>query len=231
MDAEFQTKLIHILLFMPGFLLSLAVHESAHGYVAFLFGDNTAKKLGRITLNPFPHMTLVGTVILPIIGLFNGFLFGWGKPVPVDYKKLKNAKRDAMFIAAAGPASNLVLAVLFASVIHLYIPNVIHLVPDYLTVDQARLLMTLLFQFLFLNLALCIFNLIPIGPLDGNKIVYGLLPRPLANKFERISGALGFFILIALVFSGGLYYVIMPPIRFLAGILLGDLSIPQQITP
>lgn len=231
MDTDFQSKLLQILLFMPGFLLSLSVHESAHGYVAYKFGDDTAKKLGRITLNPFPHMTLIGTVILPIIGLFNGFLFGWGKPVPVDYRKLKNSKRDAMFVAAAGPASNFILAFFFAGLIHFYVPNMIHLVPEYLSIDQAKLLMGLLVQFLILNLALCFFNLIPIEPLDGGKIIYGLLPLKLANKFEKFTARFGFLLIIVLIFSGGLYYVLWPPIQIMTALLIGSLQIPTQFAP
>src|SRR3989344_1161029 len=119
---DYKQKILEVLLFMPGFLFSLSCHEAAHAYVASKFGDPTAKNLGRVSLSPVPHIDVLGTLILPIFGLlFGGFLFGWGKPVPVDYRNLKNVRRDGMWIAIAGPATNFILAILFALVIHAYV--------------------------------------------------------------------------------------------------------------
>ncbi|MCP5465031.1 MAG: site-2 protease family protein [Deltaproteobacteria bacterium] len=160
---DWHTKILEVLVFMPGFLFSLSVHEAAHGFVAWRFGDSTAKDLGRVTVNPVPHIDVLGTLILPILGLFTGFLFGWGKPVPVDYRNLKNVKRDGLYIAAAGPVSNMILAFGFAGLVHLALINETVLL-SVVSSFVYGLIVTGLVQFVFLNLALCFFNLIPVQP-------------------------------------------------------------------
>jgi Zn-dependent protease len=214
-------KILEVLLFMPGFLFSLSFHEAAHGYVAHLRGDDTAMRAGRVTLNPIPHTDIIGTLVLPIFGLlFGGFLFGWGKPVPVDYRNLKNLKKDAMWVALAGPTSNFILAFAFAGVIHLYI----HFLPDLLHyVRQYPLLMILeaLKNILILNLALCFFNLIPIEPLDGGKILFGILPTRIGYKVEQFTARYGMIILLILIFTGALRFILWPPIALFANLLLG----------
>jgi Zn-dependent protease len=214
-------RILEILLFMPGFLFSLSFHEASHAFVAFKLGDSTAKSRGRISLSPIPHADILGTIILPILGLyFGGFVFGWGKPVPVDYRNLKNVRRDAMLISAAGPASNLFLAIIFSLVIrlyHMFLPSLSgSFIPDY----NLVVIQNVFVQYMFLNLALCFFNLIPIDPLDGGKILSGLLPRDMAMRVEMFTMRYGGIILILLFFTGLLGVILSPIIRFVAGILL-----------
>ncbi len=220
MDAAIQDKIIYVLLFMPGFLFSLSVHEASHALMASLLGDNTARSLGRVTLNPIAHSDLLGTIILPILGLFSGFFFGWGKPVPVDYRNLKNIKRDGMFIAAAGPASNIILAIVFAVVIRVYEWLAPSLINDLFQMYHAQLIGQALVQYLFLNLALCFFNLIPVQPLDGSKILYGILPRGLAETVDQFSTRYGLLILILLIATGTLRMILWPPIQAVGRLLL-----------
>lgn len=219
-DIQFQQKLLNIILFMPGFLLSLSCHEAAHGYVAYKLGDDTAKRLGRVSLSPIPHIDVIGTLILPILGMFSGFLFGWGKPVPVDYRNLKNVKRDGMLIAAAGPAANLVLAVIIAFVFRLIIAHEEGLAA-YLLPRHLELLAYTLSSYLILNLALCFFNLIPIQPLDGGKILYGILPLPLAQRIDSFTTRYGMVILLVLIFTGVFRYLLWPPIKTVYAFLMG----------
>jgi Zn-dependent protease len=174
-------------------VVSLTIHEFAHAYVSNYLGDPTAKYLGRVTINPLKHLDPLGTVLLLVLG------FGWGKPVPFDPRNLKNPKRDAALISFAGPLSNLILAVLFAFVYHLSISS------------QGFLALVGVFSFLMVqyNLLLAFFNLIPVHPLDGFKVVYGLLPKNLAVQwiqFERY----GFYILLFLLLTRSINTLISP---------------------
>lgn len=219
---DFKIKLIQLILFMPGFLFSLSCHEAAHAYVANRFGDPTAKNMGRVSLSPVPHTDILGTLILPIFGLlFGGFLFGWGKPVPVDYRNLKNVKRDGLWISAAGPASNMILAVVFAMAIHLYVFLIPRLLGGFVSQSALLLILEALKNILILNLALCFFNLIPIQPLDGGKILFGILPDQWAYSVDRFTTRWGMVILLVLIFTGLLRYVLWPPIVLVGNLLLG----------
>ncbi len=220
---DFGAKIFEVVLFMPGFLFSLAWHESAHGFVANLFGDPTAKNMGRVTLNPIPHMDMVGTLILPIIGVFTGFFFGWGVPVPVDYRNLKNIKRDGMIIALAGPVSNLILALLLSFVIKYLYTHQQTLIGATFQAHHLETVITTLVTYLFLNLGLCFFNLIPIQPLDGGKILYGILPKKIANQIDQFTVRYGFIILIVLFVTGLIRYILLPPILIAARWLLGGI--------
>ncbi|MBI2340660.1 MAG: site-2 protease family protein [Deltaproteobacteria bacterium] len=215
-----SAKVINFLLFFPGFLFSLAFHESAHGLVANRLGDPTAKRLGRVTLNPFPHMDPVGTLLLPIFGYFmGGFIIGWGIPVPVDYRNLKNWKRDGFYVAIAGPISNLILALILAGIIH----GVALAKPGWLNPDlnfNGFTILGALVQVFYLNLALAFFNLVPIHPLDGGKVLYGILPQPYANRFDAFAGRYGFMILLLLFFTGAFRILVWYPVQFVAGLLL-----------
>lgn len=220
MDIE---KITTFALFFPGFLFSLSFHEAAHGWVANRFGDTTAKDEGRITLNPVPHTDPIGTLVLPTAGYFlGGLIIGWGKPVPIDYRRLKDWKRDGLFIAAAGPLSNFILALLLAAVIH----GVANFNPEWFnpsTHYQASLIMDALQNIFLLNLALTFFNLVPIHPLDGGKILYGILPQPYADRFDEFAGQYGTWILLGLFVTGTLGILIGYPIRFFAKLLFGGL--------
>ena len=212
--------LISIFVFISLILGTLAmlvsVHESAHAWMANKLGDPTAKHQGRVSLNPMVHIDPLGTVILPLFLIIISrvtsgpfFLFGWAKPTPFNPWNLKNPRRDAALISLAGPASNFIIAIIIA-IIYRLIPFSNELVLSYI-------------QFaLFLTLILGIFNLIPIAPLDGFKVVTGLLPKRLALQWEQLE-KIGPFLLIALIFFGG---SILRPItgtlmNFFLNILIG----------
>jgi Zn-dependent protease len=173
-------------------LLAITLHEAAHGLAADRLGDNTARMLGRVSLNPLRHVDPLGTVILPAALMLAGtpFLFGWAKPVPVNFRKLRNPRRDMVLVAAAGPAMNLLLAVVGALML-LGVPHA----PDWIADWGGRNLGNLV----TFNVILAVFNLWPIPPLDGGRIAVGLLPYRLAQPLARLE-PFGFFIVLGLVF-------------------------------
>ena len=192
-------------------LFSLTVHESAHAWTADRLGDPTARLLGRVSLNPIVHADPIGTVLFPILALVSNMpLIGWAKPVPVNVRRLRHQRRDYVLVAAAGPASNLVLAVgaalllaaLPVSPVVLGEPNV------------SAPLASLLSRGVQTNLLLAIFNMIPIPPLDGGNVLSGLLPVNLAMRFDRIR-PFGFLLLYALMLTNGFQYLVLPPYHFL----------------
>ena len=181
-------------------LFAITVHEAAHGYVARLFGDNTAHVAGRITLNPLKHIDPVGTLVVPLVmAVLSPFVFGWAKPVPVDFSRLRKPKRDMIWVAAAGPGSNLLMAILWL----LFAKALVLLgmrEPFFLMVAAAGIQV---------NLMLMALNLLPIPPLDGGRILVGVLPRPLAWQVARIE-PYGFLILLVLLFTNTLGFFIQP---------------------
>lgn len=190
-------------------LLAITFHEIAHGYVAHLCGDNTAKMFGRLSMNPFRHIDPVGTIAIPlIIGALTHFtfLFGYAKPVPVNWGQLRHPKRDIILVAAAGPASNIVMALLWAGCFKM--ATLSH--PESSTV--ALLLLMMGRAGIMINLILAFFNLIPIPPLDGSRVVSSLLPPNQSLQYNKIE-PYGFFIIIALAFSGILSYILTPMIN------------------
>lgn len=175
-------------------LFAISLHEAAHGYVARYFGDNTAERLGRLTANPMRHIDLFGTILLPLMLSFTPLPpIGYAKPVPVDYNRLRNPKKQMGFVAAAGPLANFVMGTAWAL---LYIIGVrfIH-EPFLIGMAQAGIMV---------NAAMCAFNLIPIPPLDGGRILTAILPNPLAERFASIErlGPIIFVILILLLNTG-----------------------------
>lgn len=194
-------------------LFAITVHEVAHGWVAKQLGDKTAMMMGRLTLNPLKHIDPVGTIVVPLILLMlGGFIFGWAKPVPVTWSNLRQPKRDMALVAVAGPASNLIMAVLWALVIKLGL-----LLGNAL--PSAALPMILMGRAgIMINLVLMLVNLIPIPPLDGGRVLSGLLSGPLAWKLSRIE-PYGIFIILILFVSGLFSYIIEPPFKVLASIL------------
>jgi Zn-dependent protease len=182
-------------------IFAITVHEAAHGYAARHFGDMTAQRLGRISLNPIRHIDPVGTVLIPSLTMFfGGIFFGWAKPVPVDFTKLRHPKRDMLWVAAAGPAVNLVMAFLWALVIKFSV-----LAPQ----NFAMPLALMGAAGVITNTVLMVLNLIPLPPLDGGRIAVSLLPHNLAVKYAQIE-RYGFIILIILLFTHILDKIMWP---------------------
>lgn len=195
-------------------LFAITVHEVAHGFVARAFGDRTAEMLGRLTLNPIRHIDPVGTVLVPLIMLLlpGGFVFGWAKPVPVAQRNLRNPRRDMMLVAAAGPVSNLLMAVFWALMAKLAMLVEMGVVSGWLyNVGIAGII---------INLVLAILNLLPIPPLDGGRVVSNALPPQLSDRYDRLE-PFGLLIIVALLASGVLSRIISPIFYGAAGIIAG----------
>ncbi len=181
----------------------------AHAWTADRLGDPTARLLGRVSLNPLVHADPIGTVLFPLISLFSGaMLIGWAKPVPVTVRYLRHPRRDYMLVAAAGPVSNLILAI-FSAVVLALVP----ISPQTLGESNVSVpIATFLTRLVSLNVLLAIFNLLPIPPLDGGNVLAGLLPSPLAEQFNKLR-PYGFILLYALILSGGFEMIVLPPYR------------------
>lgn len=194
-------------------IISVVVHETAHGYSANALGDPTAKYAGRLTLNPLRHLELMGSVIIPLATYFlGGFVFGWAKPVPYNPYNLKNQKWGPAIVAGAGPLSNFVIAIFFGVLSRLVVAGI-------LVVSPA--LVSVMVLIVFINVTLAIFNLVPIPPLDGSKILFAVLPyslRRVADFLERY----GFFVLIIFIFFffQGLAPIILKIASFFTGLAL-----------
>ena len=185
-------------------IFAITLHEAAHGYAAKFFGDSTAYLMGRVTLNPFSHIHLIGTILLPLLLYFstNGaLLFGFAKPVPVDFGNLRHPKRDMVWVALAGPASNLVQAIIWALLFVVYTDFGVS-EKFFLAMCKAGVLS---------NVVMFAFNLFPLPPLDGGRIVVGLLPWKQAYQFSRIE-PYGFYIVMALVITGVVNHLWLDPV-------------------
>lgn len=201
--------LLKAALLAPPILVAVILHEIAHGWVAYYLGDDTAQRAGRLTLNPLPHIDPFGSVLLPmfLIGIGSPFVFGWAKPVPVNFRNLPNPKRDMVAVALAGPATNIVLAVLSAVVAHLAVG---------VGLDWLTAVAVVSVQF---NVVIAVFNLVPILPLDGGRVLFGLLPREPALAFARLE-PYGMLIVMALLFTGTLGAIVGPVANFMIHTLL-----------
>ena len=211
-------------------LLAVTMHEAAHGYVAWKLGDPTAMRAGRVTANPLKHIDPVGTLLLPGLLLLvrAPFLFGFAKPVPVDFSKLRRPKRDMVLVAISGPASNILLAILSALLIGL---------GSILPASAGLWLVSNLENSIVINLLLAIFNLIPLPPLDGGRVAVGLLPRSLGWRLAKLE-KFGLFILIGLLFVvpmlmkevgvvfDPLHWLVIVPVQGLFDLLRGITGIP-----
>ncbi|WP_296870595.1 site-2 protease family protein [Tibeticola sp.] len=205
-----QTVLIYAL----PVLFAITLHEAAHGYVARHFGDNTAWMLGRVTLNPIPHIDPIGTVLMPLMLYFatgGAFLFGYAKPVPVNFGHLRNPKRDMVWVALAGPGSNFVQALFWGVLLYLLVGLGL----------QERFFIEMCRAGMLVNVVMFVFNLFPLPPLDGGRILVGLLPWRQAALLSRIE-PYGFFIVMALVIAGVVSTLWMRP---LMGLTYGALDV------
>jgi len=202
------------ILLLPPFFLAISLHESAHAYVAYRFGDPTAKNLGRITLNPLHHIDIMGLIVLLIAR------FGWAKPVPVNPNNLKNPRKDNIWISLAGPASNFILAIISALFFHLLAAILPPTTIGVYTLEMVRLSV-------ILNIILMVFNMLPLPPLDGYHILEGIVPHETYLKLQQYKH-IGPTILLGLILMGWVFkfsvfsIIFSPFIRILGGLLLGS---------
>ena len=212
---DISQSLVQISVLALPVLFAITLHEAAHGYVARHFGDLTAYQAGRISLNPLRHIDPVGTILVPLVMFLTaGFLFGWAKPVPVDFGRLRRPKQDMLWVAIAGPASNLFMAILWIIIAKLALSSSGGTVAAwFLAMAQAGIT---------INVVLMVLNLIPLPPLDGGRVAVSLLPHPYAYRFAKIE-PYGMFILIGLLLlefntPGGL--ILSPLVEFSKRLLL-----------
>ena len=199
------TQLIQtVLIYALPVIFAITLHEAAHGYAAQRLGDPTAAMMGRVTLNPFPHIDPIGTILMPLLLYFStggAFLFGYAKPVPVRFDRLRHPKRDMVWVALAGPASNLLQALLWGTLLYVLAGSGV----------TERFFLEMCKAGLLANVVMFAFNLFPLPPLDGGRIVVGLLPMRQALQFSRIE-PWGFFIVMALVITGVVSALWMQPL-------------------
>ena len=215
---ETQNLIQTVLIYALPVLFAITVHEAAHGYAARHFGDNTAYMLGRITLNPIRHIDPVGTILMPLMLYFvtsGAFLFGYAKPVPVNFGHLRNPKRDMVWVALAGPGANLIQAFIWGALLHMML-GVGYTEPFFLKMCQGGMLV---------NVVMFAFNLFPLPPLDGGRILVGLLPYKQALLVSRIE-PWGFFVVMALVIAGVISNLWMRPLMALTYTFLETVLMP-----
>lgn len=204
-------------------IFAITVHEVAHGWVALQFGDRTAQMMGRLTLNPIKHIDPLGTIVIPgLLLMTGGFMFGWAKPVPVTYQNLRKPKSDMAWVALAGPASNLIMAILWAVIAAIGVS----LQNSGVAIGQVMSYMGA--AGILINSMLMTLNLLPLPPLDGGRILVSLLPGPLAWQVGRIE-PYGFFILVGLLYFGILSMILWPLIGAFINLLASVFGLPSQI--
>ena len=209
-------NILNLVILLPILMFSVILHEVAHGWMAGKFGDDTARMMGRLTFNSIPHIDVIGTLVLPAICLLTGApVFGWAKPVPVDFYRLNNPKQDMIWVSLAGPLSNVALA-LFSALI-LWAERTYQFLPGSLSFAVQNLF----FLVLYLNIVLCVFNLIPVPPLDGSKVLMGLLPPNLAYRYAQLE-QYGFILIIILMATNVFSIILGPVVGFLVGLLTGN---------
>ncbi|MBI3592837.1 MAG: site-2 protease family protein [Nitrospirae bacterium] len=202
-------------------LIAIILHEVAHGFVAYKLGDPTAKMMGRLTLNPIAHIDLFGTILMPLL-LFistNGqFVFGYAKPVPINPYNFKNPKRDMAISAAGGPLTNIAIAIASVLILKYAIAPAAAFAPEEVVGKVIKPLVMMLSASISINIVLATFNLIPIPPLDGGRVLMGLLPDRQAHALGKIE-PFGMIVVLVLVATGAASYIIMPLIRLLFGLI------------
>ncbi|MFU8798119.1 MAG: site-2 protease family protein [Gammaproteobacteria bacterium] len=195
-------------------LFAITLHEAAHGWIALRCGDRTAFQAGRVSINPFRHIDLIGTVIIPLL-LFTlgGFIFGWAKPVPINWRNLRHPRRDMALVALAGPLANLLMAFFWAVLTKWGINS-----ENFALIYMGQAGITI-------NLLLMLLNLLPLPPLDGSRILASLLPPPWALKYNQLE-PYGFIILLLLLISGVLFSILSPIFSFLHGLITESFNLP-----
>ena len=192
---DFQTLLIYII----PLLFAITLHEAAHGWVASKLGDHTARMMGRVTLDPTRHIDPIGTIAIPLVLLLSssGFIFGWAKPIPINFNALRNGKNGMIWVALAGPGANIVMAICWLFVMIIAIKMNITVL-----IEMGRV-------GILVNCVLAVFNLLPIPPLDGSRVISALLPNRLAYQYNQLE-QYGLYILLGLMFLGGFNYLVRP---------------------
>ena len=214
------------IIFIPAILMSIIVHEVSHGYAAYLLGDDTAKRQGRLTFNPMRHIDTFGTIILPLLLLMTtrgGLAFGYAKPVPINPYNFKNYKKDTALTAAAGPLSNFIIAFILAMVLRL----ILNSIDPYMQIGTGlQLLLRVLYNIIFINLFLGLFNLIPFPPLDGSKVLGAFLSDEMYFKYTAQERK-GMMIFMLIIFASYMFRlniigsIVVPPLRAIMKILTG----------
>ena len=199
---DFQTLLIYII----PLLFAITLHEAAHGWIASKLGDHTARMMGRVTLDPTKHIDPIGTIAIPLVLLLSssGFIFGWAKPVPINFNALRNGKNGMIWLALAGPVANIVMAVCWLFVMIIAINMNIAVL-----IEMGRI-------GILVNCVLAVFNLLPIPPLDGSRVISALLPNRLAYQYNQLE-QYGLYILLGLMFLGGFNYLVRPWVELILG--------------
>jgi len=199
---DFQTLLIYII----PLLFAITLHEAAHGWVASKLGDHTARMMGRVTLDPTKHIDPIGTIAIPLVLLLSssGFIFGWAKPVPINFNALRSGKNGMIWVALAGPGANMFMAICWLFVMIVSIKMNIAVL-----IEMGRV-------GILVNCVLAVFNLLPIPPLDGSRVISALLPNRLAYQYNQLE-QYGLYILLGLMFLGGFNYLVRPWVEFILG--------------
>ena len=199
---DFQTLLIYII----PLLFAITLHEAAHGWVASKLGDHTARMMGRVTLDPTKHIDPIGTIAIPLVLLLSssGFIFGWAKPVPINFNALRNGKNGMIWVALAGPGANIFMAIcwLFVMIIAINMNMAV-------LIEMGRI-------GILVNCVLAVFNLLPIPPLDGSRVISALLPNRLAYQYNQLE-QYGLYILLGLMLLGGFNYLVRPWVELILG--------------
>ena len=199
---DFQTLLIYII----PLLFAITLHEAAHGWVASKLGDHTARMMGRVTLDPTKHIDPIGTIAIPLVLLLSssGFIFGWAKPVPINFNALRSGKNGMIWVALAGPGANMFMAICWLFIMIIAIKMNI-----FVLIEMGRV-------GILVNCVLAVFNLLPIPPLDGSRVISALLPNRLAYQYNQLE-QYGLYILLGLMFLGGFNYLVRPWVEFILG--------------
>lgn len=198
-----------LLIYAVPILFAITIHETAHGWVAAKLGDKTAWMMGRLTLNPIKHIDPIGTIVVPAVLYYtSGFIFGWAKPVPINYNALRSPKIDMLWVAIAGPMSNFIMAFLWLLMMLLAVNNNIGFL-----VKMAQI-------GIYINLLLAVLNLLPLPPLDGGRVMSALLPNKLAYQYNQLE-PYGLFILLGLLFLGVFQKVILPIVQSIQSFMFG----------